>query len=213
MGYRSVDRGEQRRTDEELFREFKSGDDYALATLIKRYERELHNYLCRYLNDAALADDVFQNTWLQIHLKADAFQEGRLLRPWLYTIATHQAVDALRKLGRNRMVSLDLITHESESGEPTDLTSMTRDKHVEDPSQHAVTEENKVALRAALDRMSSEYRSIILLSYYQGLKYREIAEVLHIPLGTVKSRLSTAVKKLGQDLQLQTLEPEFRRAS
>ena len=64
---------------------------------IRRYENRLYRYLCRYLDDAALAEDVFQQTFLQVHLKCDQFEEGRSVRPWVYAIATNQAVDAIRR--------------------------------------------------------------------------------------------------------------------
>ena len=75
--------------------------------LVHRYERELYSYLRRYLGDAAMAEDAFQGTFLQIHLKCGQFEPGRKFRPWLYTIATNQAIDAQRRNKRHRMVSLD----------------------------------------------------------------------------------------------------------
>src|ERR1700710_2737239 len=75
--------------------------------LVHRYENELYRYLARYLGDPSLAEDVFQNTFLQVHLKRGLYEEGRPVRPWLYSIATHQAVDTLRKVGRHPTVSLD----------------------------------------------------------------------------------------------------------
>ena len=82
------------RTDEELLCDFRdNGNRNAFEQLVLRYEREMYNYLRNYLGDAQLAEDVFQNTFLQIHLKSDQFQTGRKFRPWLYTIATSRAID------------------------------------------------------------------------------------------------------------------------
>ena len=83
------------------------GPEAVFTELVHRYERELYRYLARYLGDPTLADDVFQNTFLQVHLKRGLYENGRPFRPWLYAIATHQAVDALRKAGRHPTVSLD----------------------------------------------------------------------------------------------------------
>jgi RNA polymerase sigma-70 factor (ECF subfamily) len=97
-----------RLTDEELLGRYReSGNAADFNELVRRYERELYRYLARYLGDASLADDVFQNTFLQVHLKRGLYEDGRPVRPWLYSIATHQAVDALRKVGRQPTVSLD----------------------------------------------------------------------------------------------------------
>jgi RNA polymerase sigma-70 factor (ECF subfamily) len=102
----------------------RAGDAPAFAVLVKRYERELYGYLRRYLGDASLADDVFQNTFLQLYLKRDQYEAGRPVRPWLYTIATHQAIDALRRLGRHPTVSLEQQTGEEADGEPHRLLEL-----------------------------------------------------------------------------------------
>src|SRR5215210_6207630 len=95
-------------TDEVLLGRYRDeGRTADFHALLQRYERELYRYLARYMGDASLAEDVFQNTFLQVHLKRGLYEEGRPVRPWLYSIATHQAVDALRKVGRHPTVSLD----------------------------------------------------------------------------------------------------------
>ncbi|NBW97168.1 MAG: sigma-70 family RNA polymerase sigma factor, partial [Planctomycetia bacterium] len=96
------------RSDEDLLRRFRVDDDMAaFEALVHRYERELFSYLRRYLGSAEMADDVFQATFLQVHLKKENFEDGRRFRPWLYTIATNQAIDAQRRNKRHRMVSID----------------------------------------------------------------------------------------------------------
>src|SRR2546421_8897084 len=95
-------------TDEELLRRYRRrGDRGAFAELVRRYETELYTYLQRYLGDSALAEDAFQATFLQVHLKCQQYDESRKLRPWLFTIATNQAIDAQRRNKRHRLVSLD----------------------------------------------------------------------------------------------------------
>src|SRR5262245_33681627 len=82
-------------TDEELLLEYRrNGNRELFAELVKRYERELYSYLRRYLGDAEVAEDAFQAAFLQVHLKCKHYEEGRAVRPWLYTIATNQAIDA-----------------------------------------------------------------------------------------------------------------------
>ena len=84
-------------SDEELLERFRHEQPEAFGLLVRRYERELYGYLLRYLGDASLAEDVFQNTFLQLYVKSGQYEPGRPVRPWLYTIATHQAIDALRE--------------------------------------------------------------------------------------------------------------------
>src|SRR5436305_265770 len=111
-------------SDEELLSRYRDeGRPEDFDALVHRYERELFRYLARYLGDPALADDVFQNTFLQVHLKRGLYEDGRPVRPWLYSIATHQAIDALRKAGRHSTVSLDQRggSGESDPGALVDL--------------------------------------------------------------------------------------------
>jgi len=185
-----------RESDEALLLRYRqSGGREDFAQLVRRYERELYNYLRRYLGDAEMAQDVFQATFLQIHLKCEQFEEGRRFRPWLYTIATNQAIDAQRRNRRHRMVSLDRAGAGREddeigslvdlliSGEPNPLGELDR-------------QERRMAVREGVDSLPDSLRAVVVLVYYQGMKYREAADVLDIPVGTVKSRLHTAVQKL-----------------
>src|SRR5262245_14465752 len=95
-------------TDEELLRGYRRrGDRAAFAELVRRYETELYTYLQRYLGDGTLAEDAFQATFLQVHLKCQQYDESRKVRPWLFAIATNQAIDAQRRNKRHRLVSLD----------------------------------------------------------------------------------------------------------
>src|SRR6266550_5427950 len=96
---------------------FQAGETPAFGALVRRYERELYGYLRRYLGDGSLAEDVFQNTFLQLHLKSGQYQPGHPVRPWLYTIATHQAIDAMRRNGRHQAVSLDEFRESTGDGE------------------------------------------------------------------------------------------------
>ena len=93
-------------TDEELLALFRQGTHEAFGAMVRRYEGELFGYLRRYLGDRDLADDVFQNTFLQLYTKIDQYEPGRPVKPWLYAIATHQAIDALRRQGRHQTVRL-----------------------------------------------------------------------------------------------------------
>ena len=94
-------------SDEKLLLSYRAERDGGVfEELVHRYEKELFGYLRHYLGNAEMADDVFQQTFLQVHLKCDQFEPGRKVRPWLYTIATHQAIDYRRRNRRHRMSSL-----------------------------------------------------------------------------------------------------------
>ena len=182
-------------TDEELLLRFRGGLAEAFGVLVRRYERELFGYLRRYLGDGSLAEDVFQNTFLQLYLKSGQYEAGRPVRPWLYTIATHQAIDALRRNGRHQAVSLDEHRESAGEGEAQSLMELLEDREL-GPTDLAHGEERRRRVRASVEQLPDFLRQVLLLAYYQGLKYREIADVLGIPVGTVKSRLHAALVKL-----------------
>lgn len=187
-------------SDEELLRQYREEHDWAsFEQLVRRYERELYNYLRRYLDDPVLAEDAFQATFLQVHLKCDTFEEGRKFRPWLYAIATHQAIDAQRRNRRHRLLSLEQPGAAAAEGEERSLSAVSASADPGPEEQLALRERIR-EVRRAVAALPETLRRAVELIYYQGLKYREAAEVLGVPVGTVKSRLHAAVAKLGEKL-------------
>jgi RNA polymerase sigma-70 factor (ECF subfamily) len=182
-------------TDEDLLARFRNGQREAFGQLVRRYERELYGYLRRYLGDANLADDVFQNTFLQLYTKIGQYEAGRPVRPWLYTIATHQAIDALRRSGRHQALSLDQTREELGDNDVHSLMTLLENR-MPGPLDLAQAEERRQQVRASVERLPDFLRQVVVLAYYQGLKYREIADIVGIPVGTVKSRLHAALVKL-----------------
>jgi RNA polymerase sigma factor (sigma-70 family) len=122
------------RSDEDLLLAYRDrADRAAFPELVRRYERELYSYLRRYLGDAEMAEDTFQATFLQVHLKCDQFETGRKFRPWLYTVATNQAIDAQRRNKRHRNVSLDRNMRQENGDELGSLMDLlvSREPHPE----------------------------------------------------------------------------------
>jgi RNA polymerase sigma-70 factor (ECF subfamily) len=184
-------------SDEDLMGRYQSSADRELfAELVYRYERELFAFLSRYLGDRQLAEDAFQATFLQVHLKCDSFESGRKFRPWLYSIATRKAIDLRRRNKRHRMASLD-----GSSRQPTDDVSQLVDSLESDdrtPVERVLGAERTAIVRETLERLPESLTTILHLIYYQGLKYREAADVLNVPVGTVKSRLHCAINRLSE---------------
>jgi len=183
-------------SDEDLMSRYRdSADPDDFNELVRRYERELYRYLARYLGNPALAEDVFQNTFLQVHLKRALYEDGRPVRPWLYSIATHQAVDAMRKAGRHPTVSLDRRVASSGESDPGSLVDLlVGDGTV--PLDDMQEQERREWVAKSVEKLPEALRQTLTLAYHQDLKYREIAEILKIPVGTVKSRLHAALAKL-----------------
>ena len=190
-----------RPSDEHLLLGYReTGDRGYFEELVHRYERELFSYLRRYLGNAEMAEDAFQGAFLQVHLKCDQFQQGRRFRPWLYTIATNQAIDLQRRSRRHRVTSLDGSSRaggDDELGALMDLLESREDV----PAVQAERDEQKRWVRQTVEELPDPLRAAVALVYYQGLKYREAADVLAIPVGTVKSRLHSALLKLNQAWQ------------
>jgi RNA polymerase sigma-70 factor (ECF subfamily) len=194
-GNRQIEAKTDSVTDEQLLLEYReTGDRELYAQLVYRYERELFSYLRRYLGNAEKAEDVFQATFLTVHLKCELFEEGRRFRPWLYTIATNAAIDFKRRSKRHTRISLD--TPRSQDSEDVGRLVNLLESDDADPMDSAVAAERGRMVRETLDRLPESMNAIIHLVYYQGMKYREAAEVLEVPVGTVKSRLHAAIAKL-----------------
>lgn len=183
-------------SDEELLLRYRQTRDRELFTeLVGRYERELYNYLRRYLGDVEMAEDTFQATFLQVHLKCDQFDAKRRFRPWLYAVATNQAIDAQRRDRRQKMRSLEVLGISAEGMEELSMGDFLVSSEPS-PSTLASDHERNELLQTAMTELTDQMRTAVQLVYYQGLKYREAAEIMAIPVGTVKSRLHAAIAKL-----------------
>ncbi len=184
-------------SDEELMEAFcHTQEETYLEQLVLRYEYELYHYLKHFLGDAQLAEDAFQTTFLQIYLKNSQFEIGRKFRPWLYIVATNQAIDIQRRNKRHNHASLEknlqLPGEELEGISLLEILPGTNPT----PSEELERAERAEKIRKLIERLPETLRQVVLLVYYEGIKYREVAEILNIPVGTVKSRLHTAIKKL-----------------
>lgn len=179
-----------------------------LGPLVRRYERELYGYLRRYLGDDELAADVFQNTFVAVFLKIKHYEPGRPARPWLYAIATNQAIDALRRQKRRHERTVDAI-NTADDGPDTarSLFDLLATREL-DPMANAEGVELAAQVRQSVDQLPDLLRQAVVLAYFQGLKYQEIADVLEIPLGTVKSRLNAAMTKLAEMWQAKAQDPK-----
>ena len=179
------------RTDEQLLGDYRAGDKQSFAALVARYQRELFHFLVRFLGDRAAAEDVFQETFLQIHQSAEQFDPQRRFRPWLFTIAANKARDLIRSQARRPTNPLQASINpgDEESGEFIDLMQSVENA----PDQPMEREELQQSVHNTVMAMPEHLREILLLSYFHQFPYKQISDILEIPLGTVKSRLHAAV--------------------
>ncbi len=162
--------------DLDLIRRMQTDDDDAVRDLYAQYGQRLYAYALRLTNDPATAEDVTQNTLVTAWRTARTFRgEGRLIA-WLLGIVHHTAMKALRGDTRH----LDDVAEEIVSGDQPS------------PEEQAQVKDERRWVRQGIQSLSPEHRAVLDLIFYQGLSLNEAAQVLNIPVGTVKSRLSYA---------------------
>ena len=179
-------------TDEQLLAGYAKGEERALAELVRRYQQELFAFLARYVSDSNAADDLFQETFIQVHRNAKSFDPERKFRPWLFTIAANKARDYLRSTGRHAAQSLDNVAgRPGDSDAPAYVDLM--DSGFAPPPLELTQAEDVAAVQRVLAEMPGHYREVLVMSYFHQFAYQEMADMLAIPLGTVKSRLHAAL--------------------
>ncbi len=180
-----------KQSDAELIRRHLDGDREAFDKLVRRYWRELYGFLARFTGDASLAEDVLQETFYQLHTSAGSFDTSRRLKPWLFTIAANKARDMMRKRSRRSAAPLDASV-EHDTGGATYADLMPAD--VPEPGEVLSNTETSESVKQIVHDMPENLKTVLLLCYFHDFSYKEIAEMLDIPIGTVKSRLHSAVK-------------------
>lgn len=183
-------------TDEELLVRFVEGDREALAELVRRYERPLFSYLVRMLGQSAAAEDAFQEVCLRLVQGADTYDASRLVRPWLYAIATNVCRRQGARRKRRRAIPLDSAADEEEPGSALELRA-----DIVSPVEVAERRELAQLVREAVEALTEHQREVFVLYQYQGLKYVEIARAVGRPLGTVKSDMFYALRTLRRRLE------------
>jgi len=180
-------------SDADLLRRHLQGDEQAFAALVARYERPLYNFLARFTGDRALAEDIFQEAFLQVHNSAGVFDMTRRFKPWLFTIAANKARDAMRSRSRRRAASLDAGIGGDASDEAASYVDLMPG-NIPAPEESLSNLETRRAVQKVVEKLPESLRTVLVLSYFNEFPYKDIAEILEIPLGTVKSRLHAAVK-------------------
>jgi len=153
-----------------------SGDEAALAVLIDRYAAGMHAYLFRHSGSREDADDLLQETWIRVARSAKSFDTARRFRSWIYGIATNLVRDGFR-----RRMTKERALHTLAMSPPAAPGADSADRG---------------ELRERIAELPENMRAVLLLRYYEGMNEAEMAEVLEIPRGTVKSRLHAALREL-----------------
>ena len=195
-------------TDAELLTRYSDGEEAAFAIIVDRYKNSLYAFLRQFLNRRDIVEDVFQETFLQLFTSRDSFDKSRPLRPWLFTIAANKAKDALRKWQRTSAVPIGTMGDSQELSFNDMLNTVTSDSTV--PYEELQQQETASRVGQIISKMPDNLREILLLAYFQKFSYKQMAEVLSIPIGTVKSRLHTAVGRFAKDWKASVGSKESR---
>jgi len=192
--------------EQAMWRVQMDSDHQAFAVLVERWHDRIFGLCARMLNNTHTAEDMAQEVFTRIFEKRKDYDPQKKFATWLWRIAVNRCYDELRKLQRRKEFTLEA----DEDGH-----AMLPDQLIEtvSPDQQAVAQEESEVIRRALGQLPDIYRSVVVLRHYQGLKLREIAEVLDVPEGTVNSRMAEALSQLTRLLEPQFPNHKARRSS
>lgn len=190
---------EDPRSDEELYRSYAEGDGGAFRVLLDRHGNGVHGYLARYLGDDEMAQDVAQDAFVRVIRGAADFRGESSFRTYLFTLARHAAIDALR--GRNRRPDARAASLEAPAGTSPDDTPLAERLAVPDRGDHrTLSGELSAALEAGLAQLPDAQREAFLLREVEGLTFPEIGAIQGVPLDSARSRVVYAIRSLRRSL-------------
>jgi RNA polymerase sigma-70 factor (ECF subfamily) len=185
--------------DFELMERFRLGDRSALEVLVARHHASLLRYFQVQSRSRETAEDLAQEVWIRVIRHRRNYRPEAKFQTYLFAIARNLWIDRYRSLkAAPPTVSADREV--GEEGEGTPLSTLLPSREPE-PSEKASVHEEAERVRAALERLPPGLRDVFELGEVQGLKYQDVAEILDIPVGTVKSRMHAAVQRLREALQ------------
>ena len=187
-----------RLSDQEVVLLARNGREAAYRELIRRYERPIFALLFRMVRDRELAEDLAQETFVKALNAIESYRPEFKFSSWIFKIANNAAIDHLRRRELDTL-SLDGSPHAA-TPEAMQATALQIGARQESPLDAVEAKELGGAIEAAIGRLRPEYRSCILLRHVEGRAYEEIADILDLPLGTVKTYIHRARNELRQSL-------------
>ena len=189
----------ERRDDAALLLALKSGELTAFSALVDRHQRSLINFFYHLCWDRQAAEDCAQEVFLRVYSHRDTYEPQAKFTTFLFRIARNLWIDHVRSIAvHGRPASLD---SRSVGGEGCSLGERLAARSL-GPVEILAREEQQAMLQRAIDQLSEEQKAVVLLSEIQGLKYQDIGAILEVPVGTVKSRMHTAMERLKELLSV-----------
>lgn len=180
-----------------LIQKCKQGDKNAFDSLMLKYQDRVFNIIFRLVGDKDLASDLVQETFINAYKGLKNFKEQSAFFTWLFRIATNATRNNNRKNAKNKIVSIS--KYESSESNNNWLESISKEK---EPSENIEKEENNILVQNAILSLEEPYRTAIVLRDIDGLSYEEMQEILHCPIGTVRSRIHRARNLLKEKLEI-----------
>ena len=184
---------EQNLSDEQIVSRIQEGDNAMFRHLVSRYNQPLLNYIARFTGRGDDAEDVLQELFIRVFRSLSGFDTSRRFKPWMYRIATNLCYDHLKK--KKPALSLDKDYASADSDNGATLLDFIADENY-DPEKHYLHRELLEEIKDRIDILPDGQREAFLMFHFEDMQYKDIAETLKIPVGTVKSRLHNACRRI-----------------
>jgi len=181
-------------TDQEVVAFGASGEVWAFRELVRRYERPIFSLLVRMVRDRELAEDLSQETFIKVFNAIDSYNPAYKFSSWIFKIANNTAIDVLRRKEPD-ILALEGAPHATSAAE-AEATALQLSSPGESPLAELEARQLGTMIEAAIEKLRPEYRACILLRHVEDRPYEEIAEILDLPLGTVKTYIHRARNEL-----------------
>jgi RNA polymerase sigma-70 factor (ECF subfamily) len=181
-------------TDQEVVRHAVLGREAAYRELIRRYQRPVFSLVYRMVRDRELAEDLTQETFVKVLNAVESYRPEYKFSSWIFKIANNASIDHLRRRSLDTL-SLDGSPH-AQTAEAVEATTLQIGDSAESPLEEVANRELGLQIDLAIAQLRPEYQSCIILRHIEGRPYEEIAEILDLPLGTVKTYIHRARNEL-----------------
>lgn len=173
-----------------IIESYLNGNRYAVDLIIDEYKSPLYRLCIKLTKDNVDADDLFQDTWMKIFKNLNKYNPSKSFENWIYTICINLYRDRYNKKKRWLNIIKDYFSNESKKN---DFRKISDDSN---PLDNVVENEESTKIKDSLNKLNNKYRIPLILYYFKDISYKEISEILCIPIGTVKSRIHTGKEKL-----------------
>ncbi|MDR9365502.1 MAG: sigma-70 family RNA polymerase sigma factor [Balneolaceae bacterium] len=181
--------------DSALVEQIQRVDQQAFTVLMERWQTRIHRFAFRFFADVDEASEITQKTFIKVYQKVDTLDEPGKFSSWIYRVANNLCLDELKRAGRRKSSPLEAWVEQMEASQT--------------PAKKLETKELGEVLQKALLTLPDEQRVVIILKEYEGMKFREIAEILEEPENTVKSRMYYGLKSLRRVLKKWNIQNEY----